>query len=317
MLRGPAHRLDDVHVARAAADLPGYRLPDLFIAGIGVAVEQGAGREDHARRAEPALEAVLLHEALLDRVELAVALHVLDRADYVAAGHGGEHGAGLDGLPVHQDHAGAAVARVAAPVRARQPQLVTQEVHEQQARLDLPHDLLTVDGHRYLHGVLLSPRALDGAAQRPLGQLRGQMPLVIRGAALIVRRGAVLGGPPGRFLEQLLRRLLTPQRRLRALGVDRARADRRQPHTGVRDRAVLQPHGGSGRCDRPVAGPPLDLLVGAAGPLAKRQPQLYKQLRVAHRRLVRAEVEVAHLHDALAAGAADHRLCVYRRADGG
>src|SRR5215216_1229625 len=81
MLGGPADRLDDVRVARAAADLARDRLADLVVARVRIGVQQRAGGHDHARRAEAALEAVLLHEALLRGVELAVALHVLDRAD--------------------------------------------------------------------------------------------------------------------------------------------------------------------------------------------------------------------------------------------
>ena len=65
---------DDVLVARAAADLAGDRDPDLVVGRVRVRVEQRAGGEHHARRAEAALQAVLLDEALLHRVELAVAL---------------------------------------------------------------------------------------------------------------------------------------------------------------------------------------------------------------------------------------------------
>src|SRR3982075_2181682 len=62
---GPADRLDDVGVARAAADLAGDRLADLGVGRVGVLVEQGARGEQHAGRAEPALQPVLGDEALL------------------------------------------------------------------------------------------------------------------------------------------------------------------------------------------------------------------------------------------------------------
>ena len=130
---------------------------------VGVAVEQRPGGHHHARGAEAALQAVALHEALLHRVELAVLLEALDRADLVAAGHRGEHGAGLHRLAVQPDHAGAAVAGVAAPVRAGQAEVVAQEVHEQQPALDLAGDLVAVDGHRHLHGQLSSVDAGDRA----------------------------------------------------------------------------------------------------------------------------------------------------------
>src|SRR5215813_8775154 len=74
----PADGGDDVLVARAAADRAGDRRADLLVAGVGVLVEQRARRHQHAGRAEPALQAVALVEAHLDRVELPVALQRLD-----------------------------------------------------------------------------------------------------------------------------------------------------------------------------------------------------------------------------------------------
>src|SRR3954451_20776247 len=87
VLSGPADRRDDVLVARAAADAAGDRDADLLLGRVGVLVQQPARGHQHARRAEPALERVLLVEPLLDRVELAVALERLDRADLVPLGH--------------------------------------------------------------------------------------------------------------------------------------------------------------------------------------------------------------------------------------
>ena len=54
----------------------------------------------------------------------------------VAVGHRGQHGARLHRGLVQPDHAGPAVGGVAAPVRPGQPQLVAQEVDQQQPRLD-------------------------------------------------------------------------------------------------------------------------------------------------------------------------------------
>jgi hypothetical protein len=64
-------------------------------------------------------------------------LEALDGDDLVPAGHGCEVGAGLDRLAVDEHDTGPAVAGVAPPVRAGQPELVTDEVHQQQARLDV------------------------------------------------------------------------------------------------------------------------------------------------------------------------------------
>src|SRR5215217_3484469 len=72
VLGRPADRGDDVLVARAATDAAGDRGADLLLGRVGVLVQQRARGHQHARGAEAALQRVLLVEALLDRVELAV-----------------------------------------------------------------------------------------------------------------------------------------------------------------------------------------------------------------------------------------------------
>src|SRR5882724_11750536 len=79
--RRPQHRLDDVLVAGAAAQVPRQRPPHVLLGGIRVLLEQGRGGHYHARGAEPALQAVLLLEALLERVQLAGAGQALDGLD--------------------------------------------------------------------------------------------------------------------------------------------------------------------------------------------------------------------------------------------
>src|SRR5262245_43523176 len=149
--RGPLHGAHDGGVSGAAADLPGDRLADLRLARLGLAIQQGPGRHQHARRAESTLESVALHETALDGVELAVLLQSLDRAHVVPGGRRREHRARLDRLAVEPDRASAAVARVAAPVRAGQSQVVPQEMHQQQPGLDLTGHLDAVDGHDDVH----------------------------------------------------------------------------------------------------------------------------------------------------------------------
>ena len=114
-------------------------------------VQEPASHEHHPRRAEAALQAVLLHEALLHGVERAVLLEVLHGADGVAGGHGGEHRAALHRLALHQHGAGAAVGGVAPPVRAGEAEHIADEVHEQEPGLHLPGHLRAVHGHLHLH----------------------------------------------------------------------------------------------------------------------------------------------------------------------
>src|SRR3954451_7936132 len=151
MLGRPADRAHDRRVSGATADLPGDRDPDLLVGGIRISVQECPRREDHARRAEPALQPVHLMEPLLDGVQAAVVLEAFDRGDLVALGGRGQHRARLRRLAVHQHDARPAVGGVAAPMRAGQAELVAQEVDEQQPRLDVAGGLLAGDGDRYAH----------------------------------------------------------------------------------------------------------------------------------------------------------------------
>src|SRR5947209_17437426 len=77
-LRGRVlHGLDDVDVAGAATEVARDRAADLVLAGVLVVLEQRAAGHHHAGRAEAALQAVLLHEAFLHRMQLAVLLEAL------------------------------------------------------------------------------------------------------------------------------------------------------------------------------------------------------------------------------------------------
>src|SRR5258707_5473035 len=132
------HGLDDVHVARAAAQVPADGLADLLLARILVAYEERARGHQHARRAEAALQTVLLGEALLHRMELAALLQALDRGDLRAVGLHREHGAGFDRLAVEVHRAGAAVARIAADMRGRHPEHFPGQGHQAKGRADFP-----------------------------------------------------------------------------------------------------------------------------------------------------------------------------------
>src|SRR5262249_5071342 len=77
----------------------------------------------------------------------------------------------LDRHAVEEDRARAAVRRVAADVRAGEPQVLAQEMHEQQPRLDLAlrGDAVDVDRDRVLrHGHAPCARATAFARARPV-----------------------------------------------------------------------------------------------------------------------------------------------------
>src|ERR1041384_918855 len=148
---GMLDRLDDVHVARATADVAADGPPDLVLGGIRVALEQRVRDEHHARRAEPTLQAVLLVEARLDGRQASPACEAFDGGDGAPARLHCQLGAGLDRLAVDEHRAGAAARGVAPDVRAGEAQVGAQEVDQQHARLDVTRALGTVDGERDFH----------------------------------------------------------------------------------------------------------------------------------------------------------------------
>src|SRR5712691_10134786 len=137
--------LDDVHVAGAPAEVAGDGPADVFLVRRRMLLEEGVAGHQHAGCAVAALEAMLCHEPLLKRMQLAVLFQALHRHDFLVAGLDGEHRARLHRSAVHEDGAGAAVGRVAPDMGAGQPQHVPDQVDQQEARLDVSLVLLAVD----------------------------------------------------------------------------------------------------------------------------------------------------------------------------
>src|SRR5262249_55618601 len=128
---GELNGLDDVLITGAAAEIPGDAETDLVLARIWVLLEQAIGTHDHARRAVAALQPVHFAEAFLQRVQRAVGRgHAFDGEEIAALRLHGEHGAGFDRSAVEIDRAGAAMAGVAADMRAGQVQVFAQEMDE-------------------------------------------------------------------------------------------------------------------------------------------------------------------------------------------
>ena len=90
-------------------------------------------------------QAVLLLEALLQRVQFARRGEALDRLDLPAVRLDRQHRAGLHGPAVHEDRARAAVGGVAAHVRAGQAHAAADQMGQQKPGFDLGDLLLAVD----------------------------------------------------------------------------------------------------------------------------------------------------------------------------
>ena len=113
--------------------LPSSPCADLFVRRRGIVLQQLVRRHDHPGRAETALQPVLVPEGFLDRMQRAVAAQPFDGRNRAAVGLDGETGARPDGDSVEEDRARAALARVAADLRAGDASQIADEVHQQQA----------------------------------------------------------------------------------------------------------------------------------------------------------------------------------------
>ena len=130
------HRIDDLAVARAAAQDAAERVLHLFLARVRIAFEERGGGDQHARRADAALGRAMArgttpaaptagHRPSPSTVRT---VRTFDRR--------GRHQAGADRLAVEQDRAGAAIAGVAADLGAGQPEFVAQDRRQPSHRRD-------------------------------------------------------------------------------------------------------------------------------------------------------------------------------------
>ena len=93
----------------------------------------------------------------------------LDGDDGGAVGLGREHVARLDGAAVEMDRARAALAGIAAHVRAGQREMGAQEFDQQRPRIDLRGHGLAVDGQCKLDGHVYLLRVTPRSAEHVLG----------------------------------------------------------------------------------------------------------------------------------------------------
>src|SRR6266852_5613047 len=164
-------RLNDVLITGAAAEIAFELFANGVLAEIvALAVDDINRGHDHAGRAEAALQAMMLAERLLHRMQRrAVGGKTLDGLDLLPVSHDRERGAGFDRLAVEMHDAGAALRGVAADMGAGQPQILAQKLHQQGAGVDVGVDGIAVHDQGNLgHSVLSSSALLHCTAAQSL-----------------------------------------------------------------------------------------------------------------------------------------------------
>src|SRR5438132_790358 len=142
--RRQLHRLVDLQVARAAAQVARQRLLDLVTRGSRVLVEQRFGGEQEGGRTVPALRRAELGERVLERMQRPTLCHPLDRLHAMPRAREAEHQAGEHGLPVHEHGARAALAQLAAMLRAGETHVFTQHFEQGLVRREGHFDRLAI-----------------------------------------------------------------------------------------------------------------------------------------------------------------------------
>src|SRR5215470_16575127 len=102
---------------------------------------------------------MMFAEACLQGREAFVLRQAFDRHDLAALGLYRQHQAAAHGLAIEEYSAGSANPVLAADMRTRKPQMMTQAIRERQARLDRNFDVASVHLKANLHG--LSRRHLE------------------------------------------------------------------------------------------------------------------------------------------------------------
>src|SRR5207247_2321368 len=92
-----------------------------------VALEGRVGRDDEARRAEPALHRASVDERALDRMQPVAIRERLDGLHCASRGCGAEHETRADELAVHQDRAGSALALLAGILASCEAEALAQD----------------------------------------------------------------------------------------------------------------------------------------------------------------------------------------------
>src|SRR3954469_3881247 len=123
-----AHRADDPDVTGAAAEIARKPEADAPLVRVGQADHQIARRDQHARRAVPALQCVLAREGRAQFGRDLILVETLDGFDAASRARDRECQAGTGRLAVQQNRAGAAYAMLAAKVRAGQAEPLAQEI---------------------------------------------------------------------------------------------------------------------------------------------------------------------------------------------
>lgn len=140
---------DDVGICRAPAKIAAHIFPDLIGIGGVAFLHTGHGGHDLPWSAIAALEAVIVDEGLLHRVQLSVRGQTFDRGDLLTLDGGGKGQAGQNPLAVHVNGASAALALIATLFAAGKRQMLSEGIEKGCPHIEIERAVLPVDPERH------------------------------------------------------------------------------------------------------------------------------------------------------------------------
>src|SRR2546422_1167677 len=154
--RRQLHRLIDLDVAGAAAEVAGERVLDFVSGRPGIGFEERFGSEQKGGRAVAALRGAQVGERLLQGMQLAALRHRFDGSHGVAGARETQHQARQDRRSIQQHGARAALTQLAAVLRSGESQILAQYLEQRLMRRERYFLALTIhlEGDR-CHDVIL------------------------------------------------------------------------------------------------------------------------------------------------------------------
>src|SRR5229473_126173 len=122
--------LKDLQIAGATAQVAGKRFANLIAARMWVVIQQSFGGDQNRRSAVSALRRAQIREGILQGMKFSFGAEPLHRQHALAVTLQGEQETGKHGLTVHQNGAGAALAELAAMLRAGVAQILAKDFQQ-------------------------------------------------------------------------------------------------------------------------------------------------------------------------------------------
>jgi hypothetical protein len=138
-------RLNNLNIARAAAEIPRNRDADIMFSRVWIVVQQIPCTQEHTRSAEAAMDGIVIQEGFLERGEFLAGGKSFHCGNSAAFDLRCQDEAGIDGNPVEKHGTGPAFADFAPALRAGKSERFPQQIEKGQVSMDFCSNTPSVD----------------------------------------------------------------------------------------------------------------------------------------------------------------------------